>query len=306
MSIFSSATRVFVGALFSVAALYPVQAAQDKAGPPVFSPNAGVGWIVLRGQFRPPPSGPGPVVNDPAHPNVNGNDLRATGRQPTFPVADVNNPILQPWAKEQLRKHNERILSGKPGFSRTASCWPIGVPGFVLYGVQPVFFIQGPKEVVMVWQTDHQVRRVYLADKHSARVKPSWFGESIGHYEGDTLVVDTIGIDTRTFVDNYETPHTDQLHVIERFHLIDGGNTIEVNVHVEDPGAFTTPWNAVQLYHRSEPPKSGKAPLEAESVGGTSSAAEPGPLIESVCAENNVSYFGNDAFPIPKADKPDF
>ncbi len=89
--------------------------------------------------------------------------------------------------------------------------------------------------------------------------------------------------------------------------MIDGGNTIEVNVHVEDPGAFTTPWNAVQLYHRSEPPKSGgKAPLEAESVGGTSSAAEPGPLIESVCAENNVSYFGNNPFPIPKADKPDF
>ncbi len=138
----------------------------QTASPPEFSPNAGVGWISLRGQFRPPRSGPGPVVNDPAHPNVNGNDLRATGRQPTFPVADLNNPILQPWAKEQLRKHNERILSGKPGFSRTASCWPIGVPGFLLYGVQPVFFIQGPKEVVMVWQTDHQVRRVYLADKH--------------------------------------------------------------------------------------------------------------------------------------------
>jgi len=276
------------------------------AAPPDFSPNDSVGWIALRGQFIAPPSGPGPVRNDPAHPLINGDDFRATGKQPTFPVADLGNPILQSWAREQLRKHNERILSGMPGFSRSASCWPNGVPGFLLYAVQPVFFIQGPKEVVMIWQTDHQVRRIYLADRHSDVVKPSWYGESVGHYEGDTLVVDTIGIDERTFVDNFETPHTDKLHVTERLHLIDRGATLEVNLHVEDPGAFTAPWNAIQRYRRWEPPARGKMPLEARSVGGTSSTAEPGPLIESVCAENNISYFGSDPIPIPRADKPDF
>src|SRR5258706_3173998 len=83
----------------------------QTASPPEFSPNAGVGWISLRGQFRPPRRGPGPVVNDPAHPNVNGNDLPATGRQPTFPDADLNNPILHSWATEQLRKDTEPIAS---------------------------------------------------------------------------------------------------------------------------------------------------------------------------------------------------
>jgi hypothetical protein len=74
------------------------------------------------------------------------------------------------------------------------------------------------------------------------------------------------------------------LHVIERFKLIDGGRTIEVNVHVEDPGAFTTPWNAIQRYRR----------------------VEDGPMIEMVCAENNTGYFNYGVVPLPQADKPDF
>jgi hypothetical protein len=296
---------IVAGFLCASATLWPALGAQSASSPD-FSPNDGVGWIAFRAQFLPPLSGPGPVTNDRAHPPVSGDDFRATGRQPTFPVADLDNPILQPWAKEELRKRNEWILSGKPGFSRQVSCWPMGVPGFLLYPVQPVYFIQSPREVVMVWQSDHQIRHVYLTDKHSARVRPSWYGESIGHYEGDTLIVDTIGLDTRTFIDNYQTPHTDRLHVVERFHMTDGGKILEVNVHVEDPGAFTTPWDAIQRYRRSEPAKAGKVPIEAQSDGGTSSAGEPGPLIESSCAENNVSYFGNDAYPMPQADKPDF
>jgi hypothetical protein len=136
----------------------------------------------------------------------------------------------------------------------------------------------------MIWQDDHQVRHVYLNVPHSAQVKPSWFGESVGHYEGDTLVVDTIGMNDQTYVDNYRTPHTDRLHVVERFHMIEGGKTLEVNVHVEDPGAFITPWNAIQRYRR----------------------VEQGPILESFCAENNANYFNQDVESMPEADKPDF
>jgi hypothetical protein len=64
------------------------------------------------------------------------------------------------------------------------------------------------------------------------------------------LVVDTIGLNTKTFVDSFRTPHTEQLHVVERFRIVEGGKALEVNVHVEDPGAFTTPWNAIQRYRR--------------------------------------------------------
>ena len=111
------------------------------------------------------------------------------------------------------------------------------------------------------------------------------FGESIGHYEnGDTLVVDTIGLNTRTFVDSFRTPHTEQLHVVERFRIVDGGKALEVNVHVEDSGAFTMPWNAMQRYRR----------------------VEQGPMREAVCAENNAKFFNYEVEPIPQSDKPDF
>jgi hypothetical protein len=70
----------------------------------------------------------------------------------------------------------------------------------------------------------------------------TFIGESVGHYEGgDTLVIDTIGQTDRTFADNYRTPHTTQMHVIERWKLSADGNRVDVSVTVDDPGAFTTP-----------------------------------------------------------------
>ena len=276
------------------------------ASPPNFSPNPSVGWVVMLGGLKPPLSGAGPVADDPAHPTINNNEFRITGRQPTFPVADLSNPILQPWVREALRKRNEQILAGKPGFGPRQSCWPRGVPGFLLEGgFQPIFIIQSAKEVIMVAQADnHQIRHIYLNVPHSANVKPSWFGDSIGHYEGDTLVVDTIGLNDRTFVDDYLTPHTDKLHIVERFRLTDGGKGLEVNLHVEDPGAFTMPWDAIQRYRRLEPGVA-EHNLVVENDG-TSGRGVAGPLIEYICAENPVSYFGKEALPLPRADKPDF
>ena len=102
----------------------------------------------------------------------------------------------------------------------------------------------------MILSSFNDVRHIHLADKHSANVKTSWYGESIGRYEGDTLVVDTIGLDDRAPVDGFGTPHTKQLHVIERFHLIEDGTVLEANVHVEDPGAFTMPWDAIQRFRQ--------------------------------------------------------
>jgi hypothetical protein len=155
----------------------------------------------------------------------------------------------------------------------------------------------------MILTSFNDVRRIYLADKHSANLKTSWYGESIGHYEGDTLVVDTIGLDDRTFIDGFGTPHTKELHVIERFHLIDGGETLEVNVHVDDPGAFTMPWDAIQRYRLFEAAVA-KIPVERLAVLAT--PAE-GPLTEAICAENPNSFFvGQPAMPIPQAVVPDF
>jgi hypothetical protein len=278
--------------------------ATAQAAPPDFAPNPSIGWYAYNRLFIAPASGTGPLQQDPAHPYVSNDEFRVTGRQPTERVADLNNPILQPWTRDIVRKHNELVLSGKLIASATASCWPKGVTAFLLSPMtQPMYFIQGPREVVLVLSSFNDVRRIYLADKHSAQVKPSWYGESIGHYEGDTLVVDTIGLDDRTLVDGFGTPHTKDLHVIERYHLIEDGKVLEANIHIEDPGAFTMPWNAIQRFRQYEAAVR-KAPVERLAV---LASAPEGPLRESICAENPNSFFPSvEALPIPQAATPDF
>jgi hypothetical protein len=257
-------------------------AKHEAAAIPNFTPDRTTAWTLNRpahDDFLPPPSGPGPVLADKAHPYVpNGQG------QPTYRVADLTNPILKPWVIERMRKANEEVLAGKIPFIARERCWPAGVPGLDIYNRgQPVHFIQTPKMVVYINELYAQMRHIYLDVPHSEHVTPSWHGESVGHYEGDELVVDTIGLNDRTFVDNYRTPHTEQMHVVERFKMIDGGNTLQVFVTVDDPGAFNMPWSAIQTWRRV-------------SV----------PLIEDVCEPNNVWYFGYDVAPLPHTDKPDF
>jgi len=293
-------TSVLAGA-FGLAGSLLVPAIAAGAEPPKFSPDPSAGWFSYSREFIPPASGPGPVRQDPARPHVSNDEYRATGRQPTFPLADLNNPILQPWARDVIRKRNELVLSGQIVFSQHATCWPIGVPAFDLSPMtRPMYFVEGPKEVAMILTSFNDIRRIYLADKHSDNIKPSWYGESIGHYEGDTLVVDTIGFNDRTFVDGFNTPHTDQLHVVERFHLTDGGEVLEVNVHVEDPGAFTMPWDAIQRYRRYEAVARRSTSLVALAT------PEEGPLTEAICAENPNSFMGMAHRPLPQANAPDF
>ena len=272
--------------------------------PPDFAPNPSVSWAATPGPFIQPPSGPGPVPPlDRTHASSNAGFFER-GAQPIFEMGDPDAPILQPWAKEQVRARNEAIQAGKPGFTRQASCWPNGTPAFLLYPQQPVFFVQSTKEVLMIWQGDHQVRHVYLDTPHSKNPTPSWYGESVGHYEGDSLVVDTIGISDKSLVDNFATPHTEQLHTIERFRMSDDGRRLEVRLHVEDPGAFTTPWDAMQRYRRVEP-RVAEPPKRAGDF--LSAAGNAGPILESSCAENPHGLFdAPGTLPIPRADKADF
>jgi hypothetical protein len=265
------------------AATPAAKAAAQPAAPETPIPEfagAEFGWQAAGADFLQPESGPGPVKDEPGHEHV-GN---GQGGQPSFRRADTSNPILKPWVVEVLKRTNANVAAGgRGGFTPQVSCIPQGVPAFLLYPAQPVFFIQTPKQVLMTWQPDHMTRRIYMNVEHSANPKPSWFGESVGRYEGDELVVDTIGITEKTFVDNFRTPHTSKLHVIERFKIAPDGKSMDVDVTVEDPGAFNMPWKARQHYRK----------------------VEGGPMTESSCAEspNNLNY---DIDPIPQTDKPDF
>jgi hypothetical protein len=278
MFTFASKAKFLAGGVLTglvCVALTAETMAQQKASPPDFSSNQ-VGWLTFRGEFIAVSGGPSPLRNDPAHPVVANN----TGAQPTYRIGDLGNPNLKPWVVERMKKDNAEVLAGKIAFTPRSSCMPAGVPAFILFGFQPVFFVQTPKEVLMIYSGDQQIRRVYLDMPHSANPKPSWYGESIGHYEGDTLVVDTIGLNDKTFVDNYRTPHTEKLHVVERWTLLDGGKTLEANVRVEDPDTFNEPWSGIQRYDRVQQP-----------------------MTEQVCAENNQHLFD---YHIPIASKPDF
>jgi len=273
-----SIAAVLVGASLPLALAY---AADNETAIPQLESST-VGWSKVADDFQPPASGPGPVTYEKDHPYVPNNDR---GRQVTFRIADLTNPILKPWAIEKMREQNELAAAGKRAYEARASCRPGGVPGFLVMGrVNPLFFVQGKNEVVLINEGGPEVRRVFLNAPHSAHPKISPYGESVGHYEGgDALVVDTIGLSDDTYIDNYRTPHTTQLHVIERFQLTEGGKTLQVTIRVEDQGAFNMPWSARQTYHRTR----------------------TGAMEEAVCAENNIAFDAS-VSEIPKADKPDF
>ena len=261
------------------AAVLPLRAAPaipDFGGPDV-------SWVKIGDDFIAPPSGPSPVTFDSKHPYQPNNDK---GLQVTYRVADITNPILKPWAAAQMKKANDEVLAGLQPFRARTSCVPGGVPGFLIYGrLEPLYFAQTEKEVLLLNQADAQVRHVYLNIPHSPDPELSWYGESVGHYEGgDTLVIDTIGMNDKSFIDDYRTPHTTQLHVVEKFRVMEGGKTLQVNFTVDDPGAFNMAWSGMQIYRRSS----------------------QGPFLEAPCADNRGSPFYNSRHPIPEAKSPDF
>ncbi|HYL75812.1 MAG TPA: hypothetical protein VEU96_16500 [Bryobacteraceae bacterium] len=282
--------------------------AQEAKNPQI--PNlssSAFGWQTNFEDWQDPPPGygHGPMKNDPAYPFVNNSvvdnpenaAVRAlgdstylilNGNQPTVRIANSKDPILKPWAAAAVQATNDEILKGKRQvpFVAQSRCWPGGVPGQLIYPFEPLYFIQTPNEVWMIWQRDHMVRRVFLTDKHSPNLKPSWFGESIGHYEkGNTLVVDTTGLSANklSYIDNFRTPHTEKEHVVERFTISPDGDTLSAIATVEDPDAYNAPITMMRQW------------FKVHAV-----------MLETVCAENNGDHFNQNLHPIPEADKPDF
>jgi hypothetical protein len=284
MSIFSLQGASLIPAVLAVAmvAAAPPAAAQHKDMPD-FAPDPATAWVPVgdaAAGFSPIAGHVAPLADDPAHPYVaNGN---REGRQPTDRIADLANPNLKPWVEEAMKKDIDEVLAHKKlAFTPRSSCVPPGVPSFMAYGGggNMTYFLQAPGRVWILFAGGQETRHVYLDVPHTANPKPSWYGESVGHYEGDTLVVDTIGQTTETFVDPLRTPHSEKLHVVERWRLADD-RTLELTVMVEDPEVYYQPWWGLRRYRR---------------------VAEP--FYEHICAENNQQLVD---WHIPVASKPDF
>ncbi len=242
--------------------------------------------------FDPAPSGPGPVLQDLRYPGVNATGIPRGAisdeqRENIIEltngwVPDLSNPILQPHTRAFLAEIGQQELAGIPRPQPQTRCMPSGVP-HILNANDAIMILQTPTEVLFLYARDHHIRHVYLNQKHSEDPGPSWWGESVGHYEGDTLVVDTIGQTDIPDTDRFGTPHSEQIHVVERYRLTEGGTKLEGLFTVTDPIAFTMPWSARADY----------------SVGNFM-------FLETVCAENPRDFWPGIPIIIPIESTPDF
>jgi hypothetical protein len=267
-------------------------------------------WSRTNFNLEQPESGPKFIANTLKKPDGTIDD--DTGR-----VGDYTNPILTPEAAKILREHGELSRTGKAISDAHNQCWP-EAPPFTLTIQVEVLLLQQKDEVTLIYVNGQNVRHVRMNARHPARVTPSWLGDSVGHYEGDTLVIDTVGIKPGPWpvIDRYGTPHSDALHVVERYRLIGGEEAaaairkhrreftaaaaiprfgiygaefdtdmskkgLQVEVTIEDPKMFTIPWKGFVTYR----PANGWP--------------------EMTCAESLTQSAGVES-KLPVANKPDF
>jgi len=274
--------------------VWPGTTAQGAA--PV--PDLTGAWARSTFALEQPVSGPGPLRNP-------GNVFKGA---PAY-----TSPLLKPEAARVVKQRYESTLAGKPFPTPSSTCWPMVAP--LIFRVQGMQLLQEKDQVTFIYMQDHEVRRVRLNAQHPVKVTPSWHGDSIGHYEGDTLVIDTIGVKVGpvAVVDQAGTPYSEALHVTERYRLISyeetrraldrnvetngppatnqaaaidpayKGKGLQVAFTVVDENVFTTPWSGFATYSK------------ADDL-----------WTENVCAENTFEYYNNRDTPAPKAERPDF
>ena len=198
-----------------------------------------------------------------------GTGVGGTGRNPNAPVILSSNDRpagregapYQDWAaKKVLEAYNRRGIDDP-----TAQCLPGGVPRSVMLGLFPQQFVQTPKQIVILYEYMHTFRVIPIDAKHPDDIIPSYMGNSVAHWEGDTLVVDAIGFNDKTWLAGTGTFHSDALHITERYTRVDK-DRIDYEVTMEDPKVLTKPWKLTSSLMLRE---------------GTR-------LEEYICAENNL------------------
>ena len=197
-----------------------------------------------------------------------GNGLGGTGTNPNAPIApsSTDRPAgqgapYQPWAaKKALESFNNRDIDDP-----TARCLPAGIPRLHSFGLFPMQIVQTPKQVILLYEYMNVFRVIPLNAKHPDDAEPTYLGDSVGHWEGDTLVVDVTNFNDKTWLVGAGTFHSDALHITERYTRVNK-DRIDYEAKIEDPNVLTKPW----IYHNSMMVREGTR------------------VREYVCAENNL------------------
>jgi hypothetical protein len=268
----------------------------------------GVRWGKNTFYFEPMPSGPQPLRNLSRRPNGTGNVNQLVG--------DYHNSILKPEAAAVVKQKGELAIAGKGFVNAQEQCRPIAPPYTFAMQLGFQMLPKNDGNITIIYGNNNNVRHIRLNGTHPAILVPSPMGDSVGHWEGEVLVIDTVGVKTDAFTsaDRFGTPQSEAMHVIERYRLIDGvlakaaqdkaekaegavGNGarfsgvdpdtsvkgLQLEVTMEDPNVFTAPLTVLVTYRR----------LITEWQ-------------EDVCAENPVEHYKDEWIGLPKADHPDF
>jgi hypothetical protein len=151
-----------------------------------------------------------------------------------------------PWAEGKFKADNSVYRGSDPSDvlkDPIFSCFPPGVPRIYLLNF-PVQIVQIPGQVIMLFEFDHFVRRIYTDGRpHDKDVGPLWMGDSIGRWEGDTLITDAVSFNDKTTLDREGYPHSDAMHLVERIRRV-GHDSLEIDLTIDDPKAYTKPWGA--------------------------------------------------------------
>jgi hypothetical protein len=154
---------------------------------------------------------------------------------------------LKPQYIELLKKRIREKNAGNPETDTSTQCFPHGMPR-LMESPYPIEIVQTPGRVTFLHEVAHEVRRIYLDQPHPKNLKETFLGHSVGHWEGDTLVVDTVGINDKSFIDDEGEAHSNQEHLIERYRKVDGGRQIELTMTVEDPVTLEHPYSYKRFY----------------------------------------------------------
>jgi len=160
----------------------------------------------------------------------------------------LDAPPMTAWAQAQFNAAKPSFGPHPYPLSETTdplyhTCAPIGFPIAYLYPL-PMQIVQAPGEVLIIFEWDSLRHQIFTDGRqHDTALGPQWMGDSIGHWEGDTLVADTVNFNDKTWLDRMGHPHSDALHVVERIRRMDHDHLVN-DITIEDPKAYTKPWTA--------------------------------------------------------------